>query len=314
MPSRESNYSLSDEDLDKKFEINNPIDDPFADLDLSPSTTVESDEEIIAALLSDGPAAWSKKVTEPKPKAASKKVIRRLRRSDVLDMQTLNRILQFRVPTISTAGVPLVRVYTPSNPSLIPDPLDAPSPSPLAPDNDNAIPVWGNSQDRVKLAASTWALEASGKPPVSWTLNLTPERIDEAQRDPRGFTKSLQRDLNRALERELGVVPLYWFSVDATRKPDQRLHLHGAVAADAQDLPGIERALRHVGGHGPKPAKPDFMVDFNAQRCDEGWSNYSMRNAGQVRKLIKGRTISITGALRSKGRWFYEEVRRIMPR
>ena len=62
---------------------------------------------------------------------------------------------------------------------------------------------------RVKLAASTWALQVSDKCPVSWTLNLTPERIDEARRDPRGFTESLKRDLDRAFKRELGSVPLY---------------------------------------------------------------------------------------------------------
>jgi hypothetical protein len=122
----------------------------------------------------------------------------------------------------------------------------------------------------------------------------------------------LKRDLDRALQRELGSVPLYWFGVDVTRKPDERLHLHGAVAADIQELEAIERSLRHIGGHGPKLDEDDHMVDLNPQRCDEGWAVYSIRNAGRVRKLIRGRTTTITGPLRSEGKWFYDEVRRIM--
>jgi hypothetical protein len=31
-----------------------------------------------------------------------------------------------------------------------------------------------------------------------------------------------------------------------------------------------------------------------------------------VRRLIKGRTLSITGPLRSEGKWTYDEIRRIM--
>jgi hypothetical protein len=120
----------------------------------------------------------------------------------------------------------------------------------------------------------------------------------------------MSRYLKRAFERELGFVPLYWLSVDASTT--ERLHLHGAMAADPQQLEAIERALRHVGGHGPKPKKDDKMVDLNPQRCDEGWAIYSIRNAAKVRRLIEGRTSSITSPLRSEGKWFYDEVRRII--
>ena len=54
------------------------------------------------------------------------------------------------------------------------------------------------------------------------------------------------------------------------------------------------------------------MVDLNPDLCDEGWVNYSIRNAAKVRRLIKGRTTLITGPLRSEGKWTYDEVRRIM--
>jgi hypothetical protein len=138
--------------------------------------------------------AWSKKVTAIDSKPLSKKVTRRRRRSDSRDMQTLKKIQRFRVPADKAIEPSLVADLTPSITTPLSVPLDKP-----IPDNDNALPAWEHSRDRIKLAVSTWALELSGKSPVSWTLNLTPGRIDQAQRDPRGFTESLKRDLDRAL-------------------------------------------------------------------------------------------------------------------
>jgi hypothetical protein len=43
--------------------------------------------------------------------------------------------------------------------------------------------------------------------------------------------------------------------------------------------------MRHVGGHGPKPHEDDRMADLNPQRCDEGWTVDSIRNAGRVRGI-----------------------------
>ncbi|KIZ34838.1 MULTISPECIES: hypothetical protein [Rhodopseudomonas] len=256
-------------------------------------------------------AAWSEKVTKPESerseivtapptKPLSKKVTRRFRQSDTNDRETIDKIQAFEVPIEWASTDPLVHIFT------------TPQSPPHKPSNDNAnnIPVWDLTKDRVKLAASTWALETSGKHPVSWTLNLTPKRIAEAQRYPKGFTESLLRDLNRAFKRELGSTPLYWVSADVTK--DDRLHLHGAIAADPQELNRIENVLRRVGGHGPKGVKNDRMVDLNVVRCDEGWAIYAIRNAPKVRRLITGRTSSITGPLRSEGKWFYDTVRRIM--
>jgi hypothetical protein len=216
---------------------------------------------------------WSKKVTAVASEALSKKVTRRFRRSDSIDTEAIKKIQQFKVCPEPLSGTPLVNDFQP------------PISHPLRPANDNALPVWELTKDRAKLAACTWALEVSGKRPVF-------------------------RYLLRAFERELGSVPLYWLSVDVSAT--ERLHLHGAIAADEQELDAVERALRHAGGHGPKPVKNDKMVDLNPQRCDDGWAIYSIRNAAKVRRLIKGRTLSITGPLRSEGKWFYDEVRRIM--
>jgi hypothetical protein len=262
------------------------------------STPNDVSDKNLKTIDSSPAAEWSKKVTVVASKALSKKVTRRFRRSASIDDELIKKIQQFRVFPNALIGTPLVGDFQP------------PISHPLKPSNDNALPVWELTKDRVKLAASTWALQVSGKRPISWTLNLTPERIEEAQRHPSGFTKCMSRYLQRAFERELGSAALYWLSTDASATG--RLHLHGAVAADPQKLEAVERALRHVGGQGSKPDKDDNMVDLNLERCDEGWAIYSVRNAARVRRLIKGRTLSITGPLRSEGKWFYDEVRRIM--
>ena len=335
----EDQYSTSDEPLDKKNEtktvdeqlqeeFNNSVeeftdDDLLADLELrSEDEQPESYAEIMRALnaCDDAPLTpitsdvapaveWSKKVTEPEsewskkvtavaPETLSKKVTRRFRSSDSIDIEAIRKIQQFRVCPEAPIETPLVGDFHP------------PISDPLKPANDNALPVWELTKDRAKLAASTWALQVSGKLAVSWTLNLTPERINEALRHPSGFTECMGGYLKRAFERELGYSLPYWISADVSATG--RLHLHGAIAADEQELEAFERALRHAGGHGPKPVKDDHMVDLNPQRCDEGWAIYSIRNASKVRRLIKGRTTFITGPLRSEGKWTYDEVRRII--
>jgi hypothetical protein len=262
--------------------------------------------------------ARSKKVTKVGSGPRSKKVTKRTRRTDSRDRQTLKKIQHFRVPAELAGWPSLVSDFTP--PTSTHRTVDSDESKSRSKDvhfdaNDYALPVWEHSKDRIKLAASTLALHVTKKPPVSWSVNLTPERIDEALRHADGFTECIAGYLKRAFERELlSSATLFLFSVDVTNEPARRLHLHGATAADEQELDALERALRHAGGHGPKPDDDDHMVDMNPRRCDEGWVTYAMRNQAKVRKAIsgKGRTNFITGPLRSEGKGFYDEVRKIM--
>lgn len=152
----------------------------------------------------------------------------------------------------------------------------------------------------------------AGKRPVSWTLNPSPNRNDEAQRDPRGFTESLKRDLDRALTRQLGHVPWYWFGVDVANKPSDRLHLHGGIAADGNELEGIRAALLYIGGEWASRKGKDRQLRLNPNRCDDGWPTYSIRRRRRVSALIKGRTFTISGPLRSEAKSLYDGCRQVM--
>ena len=282
--------------------------DPDAAVDWSNKVTESVSSEVTAP-----PAKWSSKVIASPAKLLSNKVTRRFRSSIANDLQTIYKIKEFGKATPTSNPAPLVAILNPSETLPSTDPLSIPKAFP-SPSNDNHIPVYEKGSDLLKLTMSNEVLETSGAPVVSWTLDLTPERIAEALSHPKGFTDSLARDFKRASMRELGREPLFWFHVDISKAG--HLHLHGAIDANTQERASLERALRHVGGHGPKPERNDHMVHLNPDRCDEGWVIYTSRNRGAVRKAL-GSTASIytiARPLRREAADLYGWIRKSMRR
>jgi hypothetical protein len=289
----------------------------LAGIDLEP----EEDEAVIENLAATAPSievtearssevtthaeAWSKKVTATPAKGPSNKVTKRFRKSLSNDMHTIRKIQEFGKPAPAPNPAPLVAILNPSKPS----PLSPPKASPTS-SNDNHLPVWEKSDDHLKLTLANEVLETSGTHAVSWTLNLTPAKIAGALSHRSGFAGSLADDLKRALKRELGRAPLFWFHVDISKAGN--LHLHGAIDLNTQELDGLERALRHVGGHGPKGVKDDKMVHLNPDLCNEGWVVYASRNRGAVRKAITGPIFTITRPLRLEAADLYGWIRKVV--
>ena len=263
-----------EETIEELLSFIEAIPDPDAAASVSSKVTKTVSSEVTTA-----PAEWSSKVTTSPAKTVSSKVTRRFRSSIANDLQTIQKIKDFGKPAIASTSAPLVAISTPSKTTPL-TPPKAPSTS----SNDNSIPKYEKGRDLLKLTMANEVLETSGAPVVSWTLDITPDKIRSALSHRSGFTSSLADDLKRALMRELGRESLFWFHVDISKAGI--LHLHGAVEANTQEHDGLERALRHVGGHGPKPEKDDHMVDLNPVRCDEGWVRYATRNRGAVRKVL----------------------------
>ena len=276
--------------------------DPDATADASSKVTEPASSEVMTP-----PVMRSSKVTETPSKSPSSKVTRRFRSSITNDLQTIQKIKGFgkSLPTVNP--VPLVAISTPSKTTPL-TPPKAPSTS----SNDNSIPLYEKGSDLLKLTMANEVLETSGAPVVSCTLDLTPAKIRSALSHRSGFTGSLADDLKRALMRELGRDPLFWFHVDISKAGN--LHLHGAVETNTQEHDGLERALRHVGGHGPKSENDDYMVDLNPRRCDEGWVIYASRNRGAVRKALgeKAPLYTISRPLRLEAANLYGWIRRVM--
>jgi hypothetical protein len=114
----------------------------------------------------------------------------------------------------------------------------------------------------------------------------------------------MKRRIETELEKALGHVPSFWFCVDSNRV--ERLHLHGGInAPNALEI--TAGALCRSGGKWAATRKDEHQFEWK-ERCDDGWPKYALRNAGAVRKLIKGRPIAVSG-LHIEGRKLYEDLR-----
>ena len=258
-----------------------------------------SDEEVLAALDFTEPAARSNKVTELPAKTWSNKVTRRFRRLDKDDVQTLGKIPTTAKVVSADFDPPLVDVWF------------NPLPSRLHPCNDNVrLPVWEHSGDRVKLIFANRSLVSLGASRISvaaFSLNLTPERIEEAQRHAKGFVDSLKRDLDRVFSRMIGEVPSYWFGAGATR--DGRLHLHGAIHITKSDAPIVKAALLAIGGSWSEARGAGYQLDVQPMTDADGWVRYVLKQGPAARRLIMGKSLTIPKELRREGHRLYEAMR-----
>jgi hypothetical protein len=160
----------------------------------------------------------------------------------------------------------------------------------------------------MKLVAATTALQV-WENAISWSFNPTPDRVATALVHRPGFIGSMSRSLNRALNRKLGFRPHYLFSADINKKG--RLHLHGAIQAGAEQLPLIEEAMKEAWGEWTGRGK-EHQVDWNSQRCDDGWPDYFLKARARVREKIGDHTYVITKELRRRAKFVHGEMREIV--
>jgi hypothetical protein len=257
----------------------------------------ETDQEVLDALDSLAPAeGWSKIVTGDSPEPLSKKVTRRRRRSNDRDAQTIKTIQE-------TELSPALAQY----PSLV-GPLhhtisitSTPQKSPI-PCNENVrAPAWVFTTDRAKLFAANRALAGAAH---AFTLNLGPDQLQRAVASPKGFSAYMRLAIMRALLRDLGYVPLFWFVVDVNSQ--SRLHLHGGIACDDNALVSIARALRHAGGNWAALKHHDRQLELVPQTDLDGWVSYALGNLPKVRRLIPGKGVVISNPLRKMAQALYE--------
>jgi hypothetical protein len=166
--------------------------------------------------------------------------------------------------------------------------------------------AYEHTTDLGKLTSAYRVLEATGAG-VAFTLNCSPDEIAAAQRHPKGFVEYFKRRISRALKRTLGYVPLYGFGVDIAS--GDRLHTHGAIAANDNQLDAIKGALCHAGGKWASPWHKDKQCEFKPLRPADGWATYCLRNQARSKRLIRGRVISITTPLRRRAKELWSVLR-----
>ena len=315
---------IAEHDLAKAAHTNdNDHQDDFSDLGLVP--VEETDDEILSGIddfVVEGneKAALVGDLIAPKievcdkvistiiaPRVRSKtrchKVTRTKRGNDSKDRQTLATIQKTFV----------ARPY-PKDPLLV-DIWFNPLPTYYKADNDNVdLPIWKHSADTLKLTFANRGLVHLGRSGgfsndvAAWTLNLSPERIADAQRHPKGFVDSLKRDLDRVFNRMIGEVPSYWFGAGLAKT--DRLHLHGAIHSSRSDAPLIRQALLEIGGKWDHQRSKHFQLDLRPMTDPDGWARYVLKQGAAARRIIKvGKSRTIPKELRREGLRLYDDLR-----
>ena len=220
--------------------------------------------------------------------ALSKNVTRRKRRSDRVDKQALETIRKIG-SSITISGVGTVSNAHSSDTRTTTHPEEA-----IPSANDNRLPAWIHTGDRMKFNMAMRALEGRAH---AFTINLGPERLKEALEHPDGFSRCLSRYMNRALERVLGRIPLYLFSVEMTGRG--KIHVHGAIESTVDELARVEEALTKAAGAGwQKRRRGETQVYLQELNTADGWAEYSLRDGAKARRVITGKSVFIAKRLR----------------
>lgn len=291
-------YSASNTVRHEKFENNS--DDDLRDLERflsEPITEDVTDEEVIRSLEDAVPEKGvSRKVTKP---AAG---------TDAADKETLKIIRDYGLVQV-VVGSRTVRNFTPSLnlPKLTYKARTGTKPKPS---NDNALPHWDHSGDRLKFGMAMQSLSERG---CAFTLLFGPDRLKELLSHPKGFSRALALYIDRALDRRLGRVPDYGFVVEMTVRG--KLHIHGGIETTSDVLSMVKAALEHAGGKGWIPSRPgEKQVHFRDLFYPTGWTRYSFEDNPKARRIIKGNTVVISNPLRRSAKQLYGAVKKTIDR
>lgn len=176
---------------------------------------------------------------------------------------------------------------------------------PPKPSNDNRLPCWDDTGQRLKFGMAMQSLSDRGH---AFTFNFGPDRLAALLTHPKGFSRALALYMNRSLDARLGCVPDYGFVIEMTARG--KLHVHGGIDSGPADLPKIEEALVHAAGEGWVKTRPgETQVKFKELFYPTGWTRYSFKDNPKARHAIKGNTVVITSSLRGYAKSLYREVR-----
>jgi hypothetical protein len=78
---------------------------------------------------------------------------------------------------------------------------------------------------------------------------------------------------------------------------------------DGNQLDAIKGALCHAGGKWASPWHREKQCKFKPLHPADGWAIYCLRNQARVKRLIRGRLISITTPLRGRAKELWSALR-----
>jgi hypothetical protein len=233
------------------------------------------------------------------PKLRSKKVIKRRRRFVTKDSEVIKITRISTAPVSWAPDVPLVRSNAP--PKTIKH-LFEESESGKA----TRVHSWAHTTDTGKVTAAIRVLKAAGRG-CAFSLDLGPDEIKAANDNRKGFTDYFKRRISRALYDALGYVPAYVLAQGVAA--NDRLHSHGVIETNDNELEMVRRALEHAGGVWAHRRGQEHQCDIKPLYDPDVWADYCLRDCPKARRLIKGPAISITTPLRRRAEDLWSSYR-----
>lgn len=225
--------------------------------------------------------------------ARSKKVTKRRRRTIAKDRKAIaiTRVSTPLTPTASDGAL----VSNPTSPITHPTPAN---------DDSKVLKKlrrfhsWDHTTDLAKVVFANRAAYQEGRT-YAFSLDLSPKEIAAANDNAKGFADHFKRRISRNLKR-MAIDAPFWFGVDVTRAG--RLHLHGGIAANDNQLDVVERAMCAAGGDWASKYHADKQCDLQPMYTPDIWANYCLRAQAKVKRIITGKAISITTPLRRRAK------------
>jgi hypothetical protein len=268
------------------------------DVYLSPAEL--EDLRALDELTADEPAAPVVDLVKSSPR-------RKRRRSGLRDLQDRYRLRDFErlAPAATTAPASAASVENPPSPS-----------SPLSP---SFIAAWRDTTEVTKVTFYSRALDSFGAP-FAFTLNLSPDVIEAANDNKRGFLDLVRRRVARELKKELGREVPAWLMIETTE--DGRPHLHGGLALSpeltAAEIEAATRAMNRAGGLWRGKGK-EYQTDIRETYDPDGWARYSLKRIGRTKRHLreaaglapkaKVAILSVTRELRNEAERRHKEIR-----
>ena len=172
------------------------------------------------------------------------------------------------------------------------------------------VPHWDHTGDHLKGLA--WAIVMHERTGRTLTLDLGPEVIEAARRDPQGFAIYMRRRISRRLKfaaNRLGLpVPEFFFMVEDSDLGEA--HLHGGILLpdDKRAYTAFRAALREAGGawRGGGSAR---QLDTQKLDTPVRWIAYISKWRLGTAFKVQGKTSAATNGVRSMAKEWYQTAR-----
>jgi hypothetical protein len=144
---------------------------------------------------------------------------------------------------------------------------------------------WRDASSR--LGAEFVHYELSRNEAHSVSLNLGVEVESAALARGVGAKRFLSDRISYHLDAALRRTSQFWFVLEETRPRPGRLHLHGEIECNSDELPRVREALRKAAGKWDRHAV-QYQVDL-VPDPDAGWVTYALKDQRLLGRRVRSR-------------------------